>query len=69
MEENQETKTLKTLQEIEYLKLTKNTKGYNWEIKVCMYDSSDNAREIAIKRLEIFDSDLKERFGKGKKKQ
>lgn len=37
----------------ESIKLIKNTKGYNWEIKLI---------EIDLNRLEIINNDLKKRF-------
>ena len=43
----------------EIIKLVKNTKGYNWEIKLT--DSKDI--ETQIERLERINNRLKEKFG------
>jgi len=44
----------------ESIKLMKMSKGYNWEIKLFVGES----KEVSIsKRLELFDKDLREKFG------
>ena len=54
------------------IKLIKNTKGYQWEIKIYVRDE-ENARhpdnypavdKIALQRLEAVDKNLREKYGK-----
>ena len=52
-------KVLAIAEGTEGIKLTKNTKGYQWELKTLIKDSNDKA---AVKRLGELDDMLAERF-------
>jgi len=48
------------IEQREMIELTKNTKGYNWRIKVL---GNPLVSEETIKVLEDLDKELKEKFG------
>lgn len=51
--------------EKESVKITKNSRGYNWEIKVITLSPDGHLIEDDIDRLEKLDAKLKRRFENG----
>ncbi len=48
----------------ESVKLTKNTKGYSWEIRIFAKNDDGKLEEADIERIERFDNLMKIQWGK-----
>lgn len=55
----------KITKDSEYIKLSKMSKGYNWEIKVFLKEGAnqEEADSNHLRRLKVIDDNLKENWG------